>query len=167
MLGAAAGCDEYQLLMLERAGFLHDIGKAQISGALLDKTGPLSPRERQIIQEHVVIGERLCQGVGALHGVLPIIRHHHERGDGSGYPDRLREGQIPPLVALFSVVDVFDSLLSWRPYRAPIPVWQALDILGGEVEQGWWSRHFYNLFVEHVVPVAEEHLRAAGVAWPS
>lgn len=166
LLGAAAGCDEYELLTLERAGFLHDIGKAQIPGALLEKVEPLTARELEIVQEHPVLGERLCRGVAALHGVLPIIRHHHERGDGSGYPDRLKESQIPPLASLFSVVDVFDSLLTWRPYRPSLPVWQAADTVRAEVECGFWNRKFWNIFERQVLPIAGEHLRAAGINWP-
>jgi len=166
LLGAAAGCDEYELLTLERAGFLHDIGKAQVPGALLEKVDPLTAREREIIQEHPVLGERLCGGVAALHNVLPIIRHHHERGDGSGYPERLKQPQIPPLAALFSVVDVFDSLLTWRPYRPPLAVWQALETVRGEVERGFWNRQLFGLFEKQVLPVAGEHLRAVGLNWP-
>jgi len=165
LLGAAAGCDEYELLMLERAGYLHDIGKAQIPGALLEKVEPLTPREHEIVREHPVLGERLCHGVAALGGVLPIIRHHHERCNGTGYPDRLKEGQIPPLAALFSVVDVFDSLLTWRPYRPAMAPWQALQTMRSEVEGGLWSRQFFGLFEREVMPIAGEHLREAGVEW--
>ncbi len=166
LLGAAAGCDEYQLLTLERAGFLHDIGRVQIPGALLEKVQPLTPREGEIVREHPILGERLCRGVMALSAVLPIIRHHHERGDGSGYPDRLKEAQIPPLAALFSVVDVFDSMLTWRPYRPPVSQWEALQVLQREAEQGLWNREFVELFARQVLPIADEHLRASGVSWP-
>jgi len=166
LMGAAAGCDEYELLMLERAGYLHDIGKVQIPTGILEKVEALTPREREMVQEHPVLGEKLCRGVGALGGVLPIIRHHHERCDGTGYPDRLREKQIPPLAALFSVVDVFDSLLTWRPYRPAMATWQALETLRSEVECGFWSREYFNLFEQKVLPIAGEHLRAAGVDWP-
>jgi putative two-component system response regulator len=166
LLGAAAGCDEYELLALERAGFLHDIGKAQIPGALLEKVEPLTAREREIVQQHPLMGEKLCRGVASLHNVLPIIRHHHERSDGSGYPDHLKQAQIPPLASLFSVVDVFDSLLIWRPYRPPVPVWQAMETVRDEVERGFWNRQLFDLFAKQVVPIAGEHLRAAGVNWP-
>ena len=166
LLGAAAGCDEYQMLTLERAGYLHDIGRAQIPGALIEKVQPLTPRETEIMREHPVLGEKLCGGVAALAPVLPIIRHHHERGDGSGYPDRLRSEFIPPLVALFSIVDVFESLMSWRPYRAALPQWQALQVLQREAGNGLWNRELVELFAKNVLPVADEHLRAAGVGWP-
>ena len=167
LLGAAAGCDEYQLLSLERAGFLHDIGRAQIPGALLEKVQPLTPRESEIVREHPVLGEKLCRGVVGLTPVLPIIRHHHERGDGSGYPDRLKEGQIPALAALFSVVDVFDTMLTWRPYRQPLPQWQALETLRQESARGYWNRELVELFAAQVLPTANEHLRASGVSWPT
>lgn len=166
LLGAAAGCNEYQLLTLERAGFLHDIGRAQIPGALLEKVQPLTPRENEIVREHPIFGEKLCRGVAALAPLLPVIRHHHERGDGSGYPDRLKAAQIPPLAALFSVVDVFDSMMTWRPYRQPLPQWEALQTLRRESEQGFWSRDLVELFARQVLPIADEHLRASGVSWP-
>ncbi|RYX84537.1 HD domain-containing protein [bacterium] len=166
LLGAAAGFDEYQLLSLERAGYLHDIGRAQIPGALLEKVQPLTPREQEIVREHPILGERLCRGVMALTPVLPIIRHHHERADGSGYPDKLKEGQIPPMASLFSVVDVFDSMMTWRPYRPPLPRWQALETLRQESDKGYWNRELVELFATQVLPIADDHLRVSGVSWP-
>lgn len=167
LLGAAAGRDEYDLLTLERAGYLHDIGRAQIPGALLEKVHPLTPRESEIVREHPVLGEKLCRGVAGLTSLLPIIRHHHERGDGSGYPDRLTHKQIPALAAIFSVVDVYDSMMTWRPYRPPMVAHQAMATLRSEADQGYWNRELVNIFERDVLPIASEHLRATGVDWPA
>src|SRR5690606_7645358 len=103
-LGSVLRLAEWSLTTLERAGYLHDIGKTCIPGALLEKIQPLSPREMQIIQSHCVVGEKMCRSIAALESVLPVIRHHHERLDGSGYPDGLRGEQIPILAQVFSIV---------------------------------------------------------------
>lgn len=167
LLGAATGCDDYQLLTLERAGYLHDIGKVAIPGAVLEKSQPLTPREMEIIKEHSVLGEKLCRPVMALQPVLPIIRHHHERGDGSGYPDRLRTSQIPRLAQLFSIVDVYDSLRTWRPYRPRLSDWQAVEVMRNEVGRGFWNREIFETFARDVVPILNQHLEVAKVLWPS
>lgn len=167
LLGAALGCDDYQLLTLERAGYLHDIGKVAIPGALLEKSQPLTAREMEIIKEHCILGERLCLPVAALQPVLPVIRHHHERGDGSGYPDGLRMSEIPRLAQLFSIVDVYDSLRTWRPYRPALNDWQAVETLRGEVIRGYWSRDIFDTFANGVVPSLHEHLDAAQALWPN
>lgn len=165
MLGAALGCDDYELLTLERVAYLHDLGKSRIPGAILDKTQPLTPRELEIIKEHPELGETLCRPIMALQATLPIIRHHHERGDGSGYPDRLRISEIPFLAQLFSVVDVFDSLRTWRPYRPALHEWQAKEVLRQEAERGLWNQEISELFLNDVVPRLDEQFIAAGVAW--
>ena len=167
LLGASLGCDDYQLLTLERAGYLHDIGKVSISGGVLEKSQPLTPREMEIIKGHCVLGERLCLPVMALQAVLPIIRHHHERGDGSGYPDGLKAAQIPRLVQMFSIVDVYDSLRTWRPYRPPLTDWQAVEMMRNEVARGYWDQLMFETFAREVVPVLNEHLDASHVLWPS
>jgi putative two-component system response regulator len=166
LLGSILGVDEYQLLTLERAGYLHDIGKASIPGAILDKSQPLTAREMEIIKAHCVLGERLCSPIGALQSVLPIIRHHHERGDGSGYPDGLTKERIPRLAQMFSIVDVYDSLRTWRPYRPPLGEWQAVEVMRHEVARGFWNREFFEAFAKHIVPGLAEHLESNHVLWP-
>ena len=167
LLGAAAGLDEYQMLILERAGFLHDIGKACIPGAILEKTQPLTPREMEIVREHPVLGEKLCAPVAALQPVAAIVRGHHERGDGSGYPDGLKMNQIPRLTQLFSIVDVYDSLRTWRPYRPPLREWQALEVMQTEVTRGFWNRELFELFAAQIVPVLDAQFAEAAVEWPA
>jgi putative two-component system response regulator len=165
-LGAVLGCDEWQLSALDRAGYLHDIGKVAIPGAVISKSERLSPREMEIIQSHCVLGERLCQDVAALKPVLPIIRHHHERADGTGYPDRLRGQEIPILAQIFSIPDIYDALRMWRPYRPPMNQAQAVDIMRQEVMRGYWNRLIFETFVDQVLPGIEERLDAAHALWP-
>ncbi len=167
LLGSALQCDDYALLTLERAGYLHDIGKVSIPGAILDKSQPLTTREMEIIKEHTVLGEKLCAAVMALQPVLPIIRHHHERGDGSGYPDGLKSAQIPHLAQIFSVIDVYDSLRTWRPYRAPLNAGQAIDVLKSETLRGYWNPRIVEVFTKEVVPSLDNYLAASHVLWPS
>jgi putative two-component system response regulator len=165
-LGAVLGCDEWQLTALDRAGYLHDVGKIAIPGAVISKAERLSPREMEMIQAHCVLGERLCQDLAALKPVLPIIRHHHERADGTGYPDRLRGQEIPILAQIFSIPDIYDALRMWRPYRPPMNQAQAVDIMRQEVMRGYWNRLIFETFVEKVLPGIEDQLDAAHALWP-
>jgi putative two-component system response regulator len=119
------------------ASYLHDIGKVGIPDAVLLKTGALTPSEQDIMQQHVFIGEDICRPLRTMSGVLPIIRHHHERWDGSGYPDALKGNAIPWLVQVFQMVDIYDALTNERPYKPAYPIEQALAILWDEVRQGW------------------------------
>ncbi len=167
LLGSALGCSDYDLLTLERAGYLHDIGKVAISGGMLEKIQPLTPREMELIKEHPVLGEKLCSPVMALQPVLPIIRHHHERGDGSGYPDRLTSAQIPRLAQIFSVVDVYDSLRTWRPYRPALNDWQAAEVMRNEADRGFWNRAILDIFVHQIVPQLDGYLDSSHVLWPA
>ncbi|RYG55292.1 HD domain-containing protein, partial [bacterium] len=118
------------------------------------------------IKGHCVLGERLCRPVMALQPVLPLIRHHHERGDGSGYPDGLVAAQIPRLAQLFSIVDVYDSLRTWRPYRPRLSDWQAVEVMRGEVRRGFWDKEIFEVFARDVVPILSDHLKASEVLWP-
>ncbi len=120
-LGATLGLGETDLAALGRGGFLHDVGKIGIPDAVLLKTGPLTDVEYALIQQHPEIGERLLGDLRSLAAVRPIVRHHHERLDGSGYPDGLRGDAIPLLAQIVSVVDVFDAMTSARPYRPAFP----------------------------------------------
>jgi putative two-component system response regulator len=165
-LGATLGCDEWQLTALDRAGYLHDIGKVAIPGAIISKAERLSPREMEMIQAHCAMGERLCQDIAALKPVLPIVRHHHERADGTGYPDRLRGQEIPILAQIFSIPDIYDALRMWRPYRPPMNQAQAIDIMRQEVMRGYWNRLVFEAFADKVLPGLEDRLNAAHALWP-
>jgi putative two-component system response regulator len=136
-VGRAMGLPDDDLSALWRGGFLHDIGKIGIPDAILLKAARLTPEEAAVMREHPVIGDRLCGELRSLRRVRPIVRHHHERLDGTGYPDGLRGADIPLLAQVMSVVDVFDALTTPRPYKAAFTVKRAFEELGREVDQGW------------------------------
>lgn len=149
-LGQELGLQGEELRALKRAGYLHDIGKIGIPDAILLKPGPLTSEEWVVMRSHVEIGVKICTPLRTIRSVLPIIRHHHERRDGSGYPDGLRNGQIPLLAKVFQVVDVFDALTSDRPYRSAMPTADALCVLRQEVERGWWDGDIVERFAAMV-----------------
>jgi putative two-component system response regulator len=149
-LGRALGLDVDDVAALARGGFLHDVGKVGIPDALLLKPGPLAPDEYELIKQHTVIGDRLCGELRLLRRVRPIVRHHHERLDGSGYPDGLRGDAIPLVAQIMGVVDVFDALTTERPYRAALPVAWAAQELRREVARGWRRADLVATFLEQV-----------------
>jgi len=136
-LGERLGLGEEGLHELRIASWLHDIGKIAVPENILLKAGPLDAEETRIMREHPVIGEKMCAPLKSLRRVLPVIRHHHERMDGSGYPDGLRGEAIPLKARILQVVDIYDALTTDRPYRAALPPEQALGILFGEADNGW------------------------------
>lgn len=165
-LGAVLGCDEWELTALERGGFLHDIGMATIHGALTHKEGDLSLSEMDVIKTHTLRGEELCQGVAALQPVLPIIRSHHERADGTGYPDKLRGNEIPKLARIFAIPHLYEALRSWRPYQDPASEARAVAIMREEVKWGCWDLDVFDAFVNHVLPGLNTRLDAHHALWP-
>jgi putative two-component system response regulator len=124
---------------LRRAGVVHDIGKIAVPENILTKPGPLTDEEWKIMKQHPVTGERICAPLKSFRHVLPVIRHHHEKLDGSGYPDGLRGDQIPLTARILQVADVYDALTSERPYRTAIQPHEALGIVRDEVKRGWWD----------------------------
>src|SRR5229473_1092172 len=138
-LAERLGLPEEQRVALRRAGVVHDIGKVAVPEQILLKPGPLDPDERRIMETHPVIGERICAPLKSFRNVLPIIRHHHERMDGSGYPDRLTNGNIPLTARVLQIVDIYDALTSERPYRKALPQKEAIAILQEEAKRGWWD----------------------------
>jgi putative two-component system response regulator len=149
-LGRRLGLPDDELAALHRGGYLHDLGKIGIPDAILNKPGPLTPDEYERMKEHAAIGERLCGNLRVLARVRPIIRHHHERLDGSGYPDGLSGDAIPWLAQIIGVVDVYDALTSRRPYKAALTVEAAIEQLRLEVERGWRSALLVNELVATV-----------------
>jgi putative two-component system response regulator len=147
-LGRSLGLDDTDLGALERGGFLHDIGKIAVPDAVLLKDGKLDPSESRVMREHPVVGDALCSGLRSLNNVRPIVRHHHERLDGSGYPDGLRSTAVPLLAQIVGIVDVFDALTSERPYHHARPRDEALDVLSTEASKGWRDRALVDAFVD-------------------
>jgi putative two-component system response regulator len=145
-LGKALGVNEGLLKALQRGGYLHDLGKIAIPDSILLKPERLTPEERGIIKQHPVTGERICRPLRSLRAVLPIIRHHHEKWDGSGYPDGLSGEAIPFGARILQVVDVFDALTTDRPYRRALPRSEGLRVLEEEAEKGWWDPRIVQAF---------------------
>jgi putative two-component system response regulator len=148
--------DRSQREILRQGALLHDIGKISIPDVILDKPGALTADEYEIVKQHTVQGARIVEPLRSLRETVPLIRSHHERLDGRGYPDGLRANEIPPLVRILAVVDVYDALSSLRPYRAAIPLPACLSILresaaGGGLD-GDLVERFANVLGAHSSP---------------
>jgi len=142
-LGQRLGLPEEQITALRRAGIVHDIGKVAVPDSILLKPGPLTSEERKIMQEHPVVGERICAPLKSFRLLLPIIRHHHERRDGSGYPDGLQGEEIPLGARVLQIVDVYDALTTERPYKRALTRTEALDTMRVEVQKSWWDAEIF------------------------
>jgi putative two-component system response regulator len=147
-LGARLRLHEDDLAALRRGGFLHDVGKIGIADSILLKPSALTVAEYDVMKQHPIIGERLCGDLRSLEYVRPIIRHHHERCDGSGYPDRLNGDAIPLLAQIIAVVDTYDAITTTRPYRAARPVELACKELIVGVKQNHFRPDLVEAFVE-------------------
>ncbi|HEY2936832.1 MAG TPA: HD domain-containing phosphohydrolase, partial [Gaiellaceae bacterium] len=154
-LGQALGADAATLRALRLGGFLHDLGKIAVPDAILLKPGPLDAGERERMKTHPVVGEDLVRGLRTIEGVQAIIRHHHERWDGSGYPDGLKGEAIPAGARIMAVVDVYDALRTERPYKAALPHRKALSILLRETEAGFWDPRVITAFDQVLADLGE------------
>lgn len=129
-LARALGCsDEHQIHAIEAASLLHDLGKLAIPEHILNKPGRLTPAEYETMKAHAKIGAEILAGVDFPYPVVPIVRHHHENWDGTGYPDGLAGDTIPLGARILQVVDCFDALTSHRPYRRALSSGEAIAIL--------------------------------------
>jgi putative two-component system response regulator len=137
---------EHLRLALRRGGLVHDIGKLAVPEHILLKPGPLTQEERKIMERHTVAGERICAPLRSFRHVLPIIRHHHEKWDGSGYPDGLKRDEIPITARVLKVTDVYDALTTDRPYRQALSPGRALAIMWEEAKRGWWDTSILEVF---------------------
>jgi putative two-component system response regulator len=139
-LGRHLGMDEDSILALKRGGYLHDLGKIAVPDEILKKSGGnLTPAEWEIMKLHPITGENICRPLHSLRLVLPIIRHHHEHTDGSGYPDGLRGAEIPVLPRILQVVDVYDALRTARSYKPAQTHEQAAETMRDEAQRGLWD----------------------------
>jgi len=131
-LGQAMEWPLDDMVILEYGALLHDIGKIAIPEAVLNKPGPLTQEEFSIIQTHTTMGARIIEGIAHLRDALPYILYHHEKWDGSGYPEGLRGDLIPRQGRLLALADVFDALTSPRPYHEKVGSNEALQLIGRE-----------------------------------
>jgi putative two-component system response regulator len=138
-LGRFLGLEEESIVALQRGGYLHDLGKIAVPDEILKKGSDLTPEEWTIMKQHPLTGERICRPLRSLRLVLPIIRHHHEHSDGSGYPDGLRAGEIPLLPRILQVVDIYDALRTARPYKPALGHDQAAVTMLAEAQSGLWD----------------------------
>jgi putative two-component system response regulator len=150
-LGRHLGLDEDSIVALRRGGYLHDLGKIAVPDAILKKGTDLTLQEWEIMKQHPVTGENICRPLKSLRLVLPIIRHHHEHTDGTGYPDGLRAGEIPLLPRVLQVVDVYDALRTARPYKPAMSHDEAAQTMREEARQGLWDGGLVNEFFSMLV----------------
>lgn len=163
-LGAALGLDSASLVTLYVGGYLHDVGKVGIPDSILFKPGKLNDKEWESMQSHPARGEAICKPLKSFQKVLPLIRSHHERLDGTGYPDRLAGDEIPLLPRVLQTVDIYDALTNPRPYKEAYPRQRALEILEEETDRGWRDPEITSRFVrlhQRVLDRIDTYSRAA------
>lgn len=149
-LGKALRLPAEDLTALHRGGFLHDIGKVSTPDAILFKPGKLSVDEWDVMRTHTTQGEAICKPMRSLAPVLPIIRSHHEKMDGSGYPDGLRGEQIPLLARVLQTVDIYDALTTARSYKPALSQEEALGVMAEEADRGWRDPMLVNVFARTI-----------------
>ena len=146
-VGRALGVDPDTVRALGIAGYLHDLGKIAVPDRILLKAGPLDGSERAKIREHPDVGADLLGGLRSLDVVRAIVRHHHERMDGSGYPHGLVGAAIPLGARILAVVDVYDALVTARPYKPALAPADAERILRRETDAGAWDPEVVSAFL--------------------
>ncbi|MDP3110969.1 MAG: response regulator [Thermodesulfovibrionales bacterium] len=145
---AFIGLYEKEQSLIKKAGALHDIGKIGIGDYILHKTGILTKEELRLVEQHAVIGENICRPLYSLNSILSAIRHHHERWDGTGFPDGLKGEDIPLMARILAIVDSFDAMVSERPYRSPASGEEAIRRMEMEKSSGQWDPSFLERFIE-------------------
>lgn len=149
-LGMRLRLQDEDIKALRWAGIVHDVGKVAVPDSILLKPGPLTPEEIVVMRKHSEVGEKICAPLRAFRLVLPIIRHHHEKRDGSGYPDGLSGEAIPLTARILQLADVYDALTTDRPYRTAVPSEAALSLMDEEAVRGWWDVELFNTFREMI-----------------
>lgn len=153
------GLSEREREEMKKAGILHDIGKICLSQSILRKPGPLTQDEQEMVKTHTLLGEDLCRPLVSMKRILPAIRHHHERWDGSGFPDGLAGQDIPIMARILSIVDSFDAMVSVRPYRDRRSVASALEMMKSEQKSGQWDAELLGYFLDMMTPVSHRGYR--------
>jgi len=150
LLGQKLNLDSQQIQTIQHGAYLHDIGKIAIADNILMKQSKLDEQEFTLIKQHTLIGEKICQPLRTLKPVLPIIRSHHERYNGTGYPDGLKGDDIPQIAQIVSLVDCYDAMTSKRPYRAALDKEAVTTILQNDCQNGLWEPQMYSTFLDLV-----------------
>lgn len=154
-LGRALAVGEHDLQTLYRGGFLHDIGMLAVPDSVLRKAGPLEAAEYEAVKSHTTIGDALVANLRSLQPLRPMIRWHHERLDGSGYPDGLSGDQIPLEAQIVGVVDVYEALTTPSVYQTPRSSEEAIRVLRGDVERGWRQSDIVEAFATLILAKSE------------
>src|SRR5882762_7944462 len=140
------GLPEDLRVALRRGGLVHDIGKLAVPEHILLKPGPLTPEERKIMEQHTIAGERICAPLRSFRNVLPIIRHHHEKQDGSGYPDGLKGEQVPLTARILQITDIYDALTTDRQCRDALRDLHSFPTRRSSSRRGWWDSSVLDTF---------------------
>lgn len=157
LLARAVGLPEEEIKGISYSGLLHDVGKIGVPDGIINKPGKLTAEEFGHVQQHPVIGDRIVAPIDGSDVLLPAVRHHHEHWDGTGYPDGLRGEQIPLAARIIAVADVFDALISDRPYRKRMSVEQAVGILRDEAGKTLEPK-LVDAFISNVLPQVKQVL---------
>jgi putative two-component system response regulator len=144
-VGRVVGLDEDAQESLRQGGVLHDIGKIGIPNEILNKHGRLTDKEKVVMNKHPIIGERICEPLKTMRNLLPIIRWHHERLDGTGYPDGLRGSAFPVPAQILQLADIYDAITTDRPYHRARTRASAIEFLHVEADKGWRDHELVNL----------------------
>jgi putative two-component system response regulator len=147
-LGEALQLSDDDLAALHRGGYLHDVGKIGIPDAVLQKPAKLTTAEFELMKSHTIIGERLCGNLRSLRAVRPIVRHHHESLNGSGYPDGLHGEAVPLLAQIVGIVDAYDAMTTTRSYRTAMTTEFAYEELRTDAAKGLRQPHLVEAFID-------------------
>jgi putative nucleotidyltransferase with HDIG domain len=147
-VAGALGLPENEITTIRLGAYLHDVGKVHVSPEILNKQGRLTDEELRVMQQHPAWGVKMLEGIEFPWDIKPIIRWHHEKYDGTGYPDRLAGDAIPLAAQIVGIVDVYDALTSTRSYRAALTHQDAVGVM--QETRHWWRADIYAAFVDSV-----------------
>ncbi|PIO47603.1 MAG: hypothetical protein CMR00_09500 [[Chlorobium] sp. 445] len=150
-LAKKIGLGEWDIDAVRKGGVIHDIGKIAVPDSILLKPGKLTPEEYEVMKIHPEAGENICKPLKSLHHVLPIVRSHQERWDGTGYPDKLSGTNIPLTARIIALVDFYDALMTVRPYKRALDVKQCLEIMSQETQDHKWDPNLMRVFQDMIV----------------